>query len=439
VSVPNAYQNYRKATVETASPGKLVVMLYDGAIRFLTQAKEHLLAGQAKEAHFALVRAEDIISELMSSLDVDKGGEIASNLLALYEFMFMRLVDANVRKDPAPVDEVLEFLVTLRESWQRAVAAQAEAAPGGQGLELSPGAGPGARAGGNGSGGNGVGAGGNGAARGNGGNGADLAGGPAAGAGSGAPASVAGGNGGNGATGGLARGAPRAERDAAESFPDAPPANGSGGGARHAMRFGGPPGAAPNGPSAPAEGEAAPVRASNVPGGNGGPRPEATAGSDRAQAPDAGAPAESPSQASGGNGGNGGAKPAGRSSAGLRLTRPGARAATLRAPGLPAGPAASGGADSSAAPTTAPSESEGPSGAAPGPSARQLAQFATQARLHRPVDSQQGEELRQWVRHAATASDALAEPSTPAQDAPEAQTGDARPTPRPSEGLDLRF
>ena len=122
MSVPNAHRHYQRATVETASPGKLVLMLFDGAIRFLEQAKGHLGASRPKEAHEAIVRAENIVSELMSSLDMDQGGDIARNLLAVYEFVFMRLVDANMRKDPAPIEEVLPLLHNLRTSWGAAIA-----------------------------------------------------------------------------------------------------------------------------------------------------------------------------------------------------------------------------------------------------------------------------------------------------------------------------
>jgi len=116
-----AYARYRQATVETASPGKLVIMLYDGAIRFAGEAVDHIEAGRPKEAHFAIVRTEDIIGELMSSLDMDQGGQIAKNLLALYEFMYVRLVEANIHKDAQRVGEVVSLLSDLREAWVQAV------------------------------------------------------------------------------------------------------------------------------------------------------------------------------------------------------------------------------------------------------------------------------------------------------------------------------
>lgn len=116
-----AYARYRQATVETASPGKLVVMLYDGAIKFAGEAIDHIEAGRPKEAHFSIVRAEEIIGELMASLDMEQGGQIAKNLLALYEFMYVRLVEANIHKDRQRIDEVISLLTDLREAWAQAV------------------------------------------------------------------------------------------------------------------------------------------------------------------------------------------------------------------------------------------------------------------------------------------------------------------------------
>jgi len=138
MSLPKAYQNYKRTTVETASPGQLVVMLYDGAARFLDQAKVELDEKRPKEAHLFLIKAQKILSELMSSLDMEQGGEIAENLLALYEFMFMRLVDANMRKDSAPVVEVMELMLSLRGAWGEAAATDAVERRKGNGDDPKP-------------------------------------------------------------------------------------------------------------------------------------------------------------------------------------------------------------------------------------------------------------------------------------------------------------
>jgi flagellar protein FliS len=121
MTAKKAYSRYRQATVETASPGKLVVMLYDGALRFLREAVEHLEASRPKEGHFAIVRAENIVCELMSSLDFEQGGQIAKNLYAIYEFVYMHLVEGNIHKDTKRINEVIGLLSELREAWAQAV------------------------------------------------------------------------------------------------------------------------------------------------------------------------------------------------------------------------------------------------------------------------------------------------------------------------------
>ncbi|MCM8749726.1 flagellar export chaperone FliS [Thermomicrobiaceae bacterium CFH 74404] len=119
-----AYQfdRYRQVGVETASPVDLVIMLYRGAIRFLAEAEEAIAARDIPEAHRCLVRSQEIIAELMGSLNLD-AGELAINLSRLYDYMQQRLIDANVRKDPAGVVEVRSLLSELLDAWE-AIAAQ---------------------------------------------------------------------------------------------------------------------------------------------------------------------------------------------------------------------------------------------------------------------------------------------------------------------------
>lgn len=119
-----AYQfdRYRQVGVETASPVDLVIMLYRGAIRFLAEAEEAIAARDVAEAHRCLVRSQEIIAELMGSLNLD-AGEIAVNLSRLYDYMQQRLIEANLRKDPAGVIEVRRLLSELLDAWE-AIAAQ---------------------------------------------------------------------------------------------------------------------------------------------------------------------------------------------------------------------------------------------------------------------------------------------------------------------------
>jgi flagellar secretion chaperone FliS len=110
-------QAYREASVMTASPEQLVVMLYDGAGRFLRQAEAAMNgAGTWLQASEKLSRAEAIIDELLATLDMD-AGEIAERLQAIYVFSKTRLIEARLERDPGRVDQVARLLAELREAW----------------------------------------------------------------------------------------------------------------------------------------------------------------------------------------------------------------------------------------------------------------------------------------------------------------------------------
>jgi flagellar protein FliS len=116
-----AHQHYQKMQIESASPAKLILMLYDGAIRKLGQAKLHLADDRKDEFHLQIVKVQRILSELMGSLRVEVAGEIAENLIRLYEFMITQLALAMIRKNTEPVDIVLQMLEELRSAWQGAI------------------------------------------------------------------------------------------------------------------------------------------------------------------------------------------------------------------------------------------------------------------------------------------------------------------------------
>ena len=113
----NSYTNqqnaYRKASVNTLDQNKLIVMLYDGAIKQAGFAVEHIKKNEIEKAHNALVKAKNIVSELMSSLNMEKGGEVAKNLKSLYAFMFSQLIEANMNKESKPVVTVIGLLKEL--------------------------------------------------------------------------------------------------------------------------------------------------------------------------------------------------------------------------------------------------------------------------------------------------------------------------------------
>jgi flagellar protein FliS len=108
---------YRQQSILTAPPGQLVVMLYDGCLRFLGQAAYALRDGDAGEADARLARAEAIIDELLATLDLEQGGEIASRLQGIYVFCSRHLLDARSERDPEMIDKVAELLGELRDAW----------------------------------------------------------------------------------------------------------------------------------------------------------------------------------------------------------------------------------------------------------------------------------------------------------------------------------
>ena len=109
---------YRHNAIETRTPGQLIVLLYDGAIKFLRKAVEELEARRYVEKGKCINRAVDIIRELNVCLDMDAGGEVAQNLAGLYNFIVRHLGQANVKRDPEMVREVIKLLEELNEGWK---------------------------------------------------------------------------------------------------------------------------------------------------------------------------------------------------------------------------------------------------------------------------------------------------------------------------------
>lgn len=112
-----APQAYRENTVLSATPEQLVVMLYDGARRFLRQAANAMGAREVENAHNALRRAEQIIAHLDGVIDDEQGGEVAQRLHAIYRFSLAHLNSARMEQDPQKLAEVSGMLGELRGSW----------------------------------------------------------------------------------------------------------------------------------------------------------------------------------------------------------------------------------------------------------------------------------------------------------------------------------
>lgn len=116
----NPYHKYQEAQVKTADQGRLILMMYDGAIIFLQQAKDLLRKKEYLEKGTKISKAQDILFELMAALNMD-AGSIAENLKALYVYMIKRLFDANMKKDISAIDESLKIMCELREAWEKII------------------------------------------------------------------------------------------------------------------------------------------------------------------------------------------------------------------------------------------------------------------------------------------------------------------------------
>src|SRR5207302_3749451 len=110
--MPNGYQQYKELQVQTAGSAELILLLYQGSIKFLNRARLAIDDRDVEAAHNALIRSQDIILELNRALD-QSAGTVATNLARLYDYMYRRLVHANVHKDGTVVDEVTGLLREL--------------------------------------------------------------------------------------------------------------------------------------------------------------------------------------------------------------------------------------------------------------------------------------------------------------------------------------
>ena len=115
----NPFNQYKENSIYTASSEELTLMLYNGIIKFVMLAQTAIDNKAIEKIHNNITRAKDIISELQ--LTLDKNYEVSNNLALLYDYMSRRLVEANVKKDKAILEEVLELVKDLRDTWAQAI------------------------------------------------------------------------------------------------------------------------------------------------------------------------------------------------------------------------------------------------------------------------------------------------------------------------------
>lgn len=113
----NGYMAYSKTNVQTTDQLSLIIMLYDGAIRFMRKAINKINTNDVEGAHNYLLRSRDIIAELLSTLKVKDDDPVSNNLKNLYVFCYNKLVEANLNKDIQMIEDVIQVVNTLRQAW----------------------------------------------------------------------------------------------------------------------------------------------------------------------------------------------------------------------------------------------------------------------------------------------------------------------------------
>ena len=120
MAAKKTHEAYKDTEIQTAGQGKLIVMLYEGAIRFINVAMSNMTPRKYDVVNNNIIRAQDIVTELMLSLNMEEGGEIAQNLFNIYAYIKKRLLEGNVQKDNEVLTEVVKLLEQLRDAWDQA-------------------------------------------------------------------------------------------------------------------------------------------------------------------------------------------------------------------------------------------------------------------------------------------------------------------------------
>lgn len=119
MAVNNPYQSYKQNSVNTAPPGELTLMLYNGCLKFIQLAKRSIQEKDTTARNTNLQKAQNIIKELMLTLNLEL--EVSKNMLSLYDYVNRRLVEANINSDIAILDEVEEFVRDFRDTWKQVI------------------------------------------------------------------------------------------------------------------------------------------------------------------------------------------------------------------------------------------------------------------------------------------------------------------------------
>lgn len=115
----NPYTAYQNNTINTSTPGELTLMLYNGCLKFIQQAKISLENGNIQETNVSSQKAQAIISELM--LTLDKSYPVSQNMLVLYEFANSRIIEGNIKKDSLMFEEAADIMKEFRDTWKQVI------------------------------------------------------------------------------------------------------------------------------------------------------------------------------------------------------------------------------------------------------------------------------------------------------------------------------
>jgi flagellar protein FliS len=116
----NAYNAYKNNSINFASKEQLLMMLLDGAVKFSKIGRQAIADKDVPKAHENIVKTQNIFYELMVTLDVERGGEWAKNLMSVYDFIVRRLTEANIKKNTDIIDEVISLIEDIRDTWSEA-------------------------------------------------------------------------------------------------------------------------------------------------------------------------------------------------------------------------------------------------------------------------------------------------------------------------------
>ncbi|MCA1031449.1 flagellar export chaperone FliS [Bacillus timonensis] len=119
MAMNNPYQSYQQNSVNTASPGELTLMLYNGCLRFMKLARKAIEEKNIEEKNTNLQKAQNIIRELMVTLNMDY--EVSKNLMSMYDYINRRLMEVNLKNDLEILSEVEEYVTEFRDTWKQAV------------------------------------------------------------------------------------------------------------------------------------------------------------------------------------------------------------------------------------------------------------------------------------------------------------------------------